>query len=233
VRDQTRVRGEALETNELVMSIKILIVDDHPLVRQGLIGLLSTQPDFEVCGEASGLTEARLLASQQKPDVAIVDLSLEEGSGIELIKNLSEDYPDMKLLVLTMHDELIFAERALRAGAMGYVNKQEVSRTIVHAIREILEGKLYLSRRATERMVQLAVGSKGHHGQSPIERLTDREVEIFQMIGQGMTSRQIASKLGLSPKTVDAHRERIKQRLELHNVTELTKHAVQWVLENH
>jgi DNA-binding NarL/FixJ family response regulator len=121
----------------------------------------------------------------------------------------------------------------LRAGAMGYVNKQEVSRTIVKAIREILEGKMYLSRRATERMVQLAVGSKGHPGQSPIERLTNRELEIFQMIGQGLTTRQIAGKLGLSPKTIDAHRERIKQRLELKNVTELTKHAVQWVLENH
>jgi DNA-binding NarL/FixJ family response regulator len=132
-----------------------------------------------------------------------------------------------------MHDELVFAERALRAGAAGYVNKQEVSRSIVRAIREILNGKMYLSQRATERMVQLAVGSKSHTGQSPVERLTDREIEIFQMIGQGLTTRQIAGKLGLSPKTVDAHRERIKQRLELKNVTELTKHAVQWVLENH
>jgi DNA-binding NarL/FixJ family response regulator len=215
------------------MSIKILIVDDHPLVRQGLIGLLSTQSDFEVCGEASGIADARFQADSQKPDVAIIDLTLEDGSGIELIKYLSETHPEMKLLVLTMHDELVFAERALRAGAMGYVNKQEVSRTIVKAIREILEGKLYLSRRATERMVQLAVGSKGQEGQSPIERLTDRELEIFQMIGQGLTTRQIATKLGLSPKTIDAHRERIKQRLELKNVTELTKHAVQWVLENH
>jgi len=215
------------------MSIKILIVDDHPLVRQGLIGLLSTQSDFEVCGEASGIADARFQADSQKPDVAIIDLTLEDGSGIELIKYLNETHPEMKLLVLTMHDELVFAERALRAGAMGYVNKQEVSRTIVKAIREILEGKLYLSRRATERMVQLAVGSKGQQGQSPIERLTDRELEIFQMIGQGLTTRQIATKLGLSPKTVDAHRERIKQRLELKNVTELTKHAVQWVLENH
>jgi DNA-binding NarL/FixJ family response regulator len=215
------------------MSIKILIVDDHPLVRQGLMGLLSTQPDFEVCGEANGIADARFQADSQKPDVAIIDLTLEDGSGIELIKYLSETHPEMKLLVLTMHDELVFAERALRAGAMGYVNKQEVSRTIVKAIRDILEGKMYLSRRATERMVQLAVGSKGRQGMSPIERLTDRELEIFQMIGQGLTTRQIAAKLGLSPKTIDAHRERIKQRLELKNVTELTKHAVQWVLENH
>src|SRR5262245_45120529 len=187
------------------MSIKILIVDDHPLVRQGLIGLLSTQSDFEVCGEASGIADARFQADSQKPDVAIIDLTLEDGSGIELIKYLNETHPELKLLVLTMHDELVFAERALRAGAMGYVNKQEVSRTIVKAIREILEGKLYLSRRATERMVQLAVGSKGQQGQSPIERLTDRELEIFQMIGQGLTTRQIATKLGLSPKRSEEH----------------------------
>jgi DNA-binding NarL/FixJ family response regulator len=215
------------------MATKILIVDDHPLVRQGLIGLLSTQDDFAVCGEASGIAEAQQQADSQRPDVAIVDISLADGSGIELIKDLHASFPDMKLLVLTMHDELVFAERALRAGAVGYVNKQEVSRTIVRAIREVLRGKMYLSQRATERMVQLAVGSKANLGKSPVERLTDREIEVFQMIGEGLTTRQIAGKLGLSPKTVDAHRERIKQRLELKNVTELTKHAVQWVLENH
>ncbi len=215
------------------MATKILIVDDHPLVRQGLIGLLSTQDDFMVCGEASGIAEAQQVADAEHPDVAIIDITLEDGSGIELIKDFHASFPDMKLLVLSMHDELVFAERALRAGAVGYVNKQEVSRSIVRAIREILNGKMYLSQRATERMVQLAVGSKSHGGQSPVERLTDREIEIFQMIGQGLTTRQIAGKLGLSPKTVDAHRERIKQRLELKNVTELTKHAVQWVLENH
>jgi DNA-binding NarL/FixJ family response regulator len=217
----------------LNMTTKILIVDDHPLVRQGLIGLLSTQPDFTVCGEASGIAEARQLADAERPDVAIIDITLEDGSGIELIKDLRASFANMKLLVLSMHDELVFAERALRAGALGYVNKQEVSRSIVRAIREVLKGKMYLSQRATERMVQLAVGSKAHAGASPVERLTDREIEIFQMIGQGLTTRQIAGKLGLSPKTVDAHRERIKQRLELKNVTELTKHAVQWVLENH
>ena len=215
------------------MATKILIVDDHPLVRQGLIGLLSTQDDFAVCGEASGIAEAQQLANSERPDVAIVDISLADGSGIELIKDLHATFPDMKLLVLTMHDELVFAERALRAGAVGYVNKQEVSRNIVRAIREVLRGKMYLSQRATERMVQLAVGSKSHLGKSPVERLTDREIEVFQMIGEGLTTRQLAGKLGLSPKTVDAHRERIKQRLELKNVTELTKHAVQWVLENH
>lgn len=213
------------------MSTRILIVDDHPLVRQGLIGLISTQPDFEVCGEASGISEAKKVAAESQPDVAIIDLTLEDGSGIDLLKDLRVTHPDLKLIVLTMHDELVFAERALRAGALGYVNKQEVSRTIISAIREILAGNLYLSQRTTERMVRLAVGAQSRAAESPISRLTDREVEVFEMIGRGLTSRQIAAKLDLSPKTIDAHRERIKQKLELKNVTELTKHAIQWILE--
>jgi DNA-binding NarL/FixJ family response regulator len=215
------------------MATRILIVDDHPLVRQGLIGLISTQPDFEVCGEASGLAEARQLAAAMRPDVAIVDLTLKDGNGIELIKELKESNGDLKLLVISMHDESIFAERALRAGAAGYVSKHEAIRTIVQAVRTVLGGKLYLSQVMTERMVHLAVGSKTNEGRSALERLTDREIEIFGMLGQGLTSRQIARHLDLSPKTVETHREHIKEKLELKNATELTKHAVQWVLENH
>jgi DNA-binding NarL/FixJ family response regulator len=135
--------------------------------------------------------------------------------------------------VISMHDESIFAERALRAGAAGYVSKHEAIRTIVQAVRTVLGGKLYLSQVMTERMVQLAVGSKTNEGRSALERLTDREIEIFGMLGQGLTSRQIARHLELSPKTVETHREHIKEKLELKNATELTKHAVQWVLENH
>jgi DNA-binding NarL/FixJ family response regulator len=215
------------------MTTRILIVDDHPLLRQGLIGLISTQPDFEVCGEANGVAEARQLVETTQPDVAIIDLSLKDGNGIELIKDLKDRFPDLKSLVVSMHDELLFAERALRAGAVGYVSKQEAIRTIVQAVRTVLSGKLYLSQVMTERMVQMAVGSKANAARSPLERLTDREIEIFEMIGQGLTSRQIARQLELSPKTVETHREHIKEKLELKNATELTKHAVQWVLESH
>jgi DNA-binding NarL/FixJ family response regulator len=215
------------------MTIRILIVDDHPLLRQGLIGLISTQPDFEVCGEASGVAEARQMAASARPDVAIVDLTLKDGNGIELIKEFTEQYPHLKILVVSMHDELLFAERALRAGAVGYVSKHEAIRTIVQAVRTVLGGKLYLSQTMTERMVNMAVGAKSDGARSPMERLTDREIEIFEMIGQGLTSRQIARHLELSPKTVETHREHIKEKLELKNATELTKHAVQWVLENH
>ena len=215
------------------MAIQILIVDDHPLVRQGLIGLISTQSDFEVCGEASGIAEAREIAAAVRPDVAIIDLTLKDGNGIELIKEFKDRYSAMKLLVISMHEESLFAERALRAGAAGYVSKHEAIRTVVQAVRTVLEGKLYLSQTMTERMVHMAVRSRADVSRSPIEQLTDREVQIFEMIGQGLTSRQIARHLELSPKTVETHREHIKEKLELKNATELTKHAVQWVLENH
>jgi len=215
------------------MPVRILIVDDHPLLRQGLIGLILSQPDFEVCGEANGVLEARQMAAARRPDVVIVDLSLKDGNGIELIKEFREKYFDVRLLVVSMHDESLFAERALRAGAAGYVSKHEAIRTIVLAVRTVLEGKLYLSQNMTDRMLHMAFGSHTNGTTSSVERLTNREIEIFEMIGQGMTSRQIARQLELSPKTVETHREHIKEKLELKNATELTKHAVQWVLENH
>jgi DNA-binding NarL/FixJ family response regulator len=213
------------------MATRILIVDDHPLVRQGLIGLISTQPDFEVCGEASGIAEARELVDAIKPEVVIVDLTLKDGNGIELIKALKERHSEIKLLVISMHDESLFAERALRAGAAGYVSKHEAIRTVVHAVRTVLAGRLYLSPSLTERMVHLAVGARVDGASSPLDRLTNREIEVFEMIGRGLTSREIAQQLNLSPKTVETHREHVKEKLELKNAAELTKHAVQWVLE--
>ena len=216
------------------MTTGILIVDDHPLVRQGLITLISNQREFSVCGEASGIAEARELARATHPAVVVVDLTLKDGNGISLIKELKEEYRDIKLLALSMHDETVFAERALRAGAMGYVSKHEASRTIIHAIRTILEGDLYLSEPMTNRMLARAVGSKkGLEGRSPVDRLSDRELEVFEMIGRGIASRESADQLGLSQRTVDTHRENIKAKLELRNSVELTKCAVQWVLENH
>lgn len=218
--------------DETTRMTRILIVDDHPLVREGLIGLLSAQPDFLVCGEAAGIAEARQVVASTKPDVAIIDLTLSDGSGIELIKELKAAGSGMKLLVLSMHDESLFAERALRAGAVGYVSKHEASRTIVQAVRTILAGKLYLSPNMTELVVQRAFISGTDLSRPPVDRLTDREREVFELIGQGLSSRQIAVKLEVSPKTVETHREHIKEKLELTTSTELTRYAVQWVLEN-
>jgi DNA-binding NarL/FixJ family response regulator len=213
------------------MSTKILIVDDHPLVRQGLIGLLSSEPDFDVCGEASSLAEARQALATLHPDVVIVDLTLKDGNGLELIKELKHQANTVKSLALSMHEESMFAERVLRAGGMGYVSKEEASRTIVHAVRAVIAGKHYLSKRLTEQMVNRAF-TGADLTRSPIERLSDREFEVFELIGQGLTVRAIASKLQRSPKTIETHREHIKEKLELKNATELTKHAVQWVMEH-
>jgi DNA-binding NarL/FixJ family response regulator len=212
------------------MPINILIIDDHPLVRQGLTGLLSSEPDFHVCGEAASLAEARQALASATPDVVIVDLTLKDGNGIELIKDLKSQSPPIKTLALSMHDELMFAERVLRAGGMGYVSKEEASHTIVQAVRTVSAGKLYLSPRMTEQVMNRAF-SGADLSRSPLERLSDREMEVFELIGQGLTVRAIASRLQLSPKTIETHREHIKEKLSLANATELTKHAVQWVLQ--
>jgi DNA-binding NarL/FixJ family response regulator len=211
---------------------RILIVDDHPLVREGLIGLLAAEKDFVVCGEASGIAEARRIVDTLKPDVVIIDLTLSDGSGMELIKEFKAKCRNIKLLVVSMHDESLFAERALRAGAVGYVSKQEASRTIVQAVRTILAGKLYLSPNMTDLVVQRAFISGLDLSRPPVERLTEREREVFESIGVGLSSRQIAAKLEVSPKTVESHRENIKAKLELTTAAELTRYAVQWVLEN-
>ncbi|HLJ11598.1 MAG TPA: response regulator transcription factor [Planctomycetaceae bacterium] len=218
--------------SDAVATTRILIVDDHPLVREGLIGLLSAQDDFVICGEASGVAEARRLVAAAKPDVAIIDLTLADGTGIELIKELKAKMPQLKLLVLSMHEESLFAERVMRAGAMGFVSKHEASRTIIQAVRTVLTGKIYLSPNMTELVVQRAFIAGADLSRPPVDRLTDREMEVFELIGQGLSSRQIAVKLEVSPKTVETHREHIKDKLEVSTSTELTRYAVQWVLEN-
>jgi DNA-binding NarL/FixJ family response regulator len=213
-------------------TVKILIVDDHPIVREGLAARLARQPDFEVCGEAEDVADALDLVKTARPNVVIVDLSLKSGQGLDLIKRIKALDMDTKMLVSSMYDESLYAERSLRAGAMGYVNKQEVSEKIIEAIRQVVDGKIYLSPRMTERLLQHAVGAAPQLVQSPFETLTDRELEIFKMIGKGMTTRQIANDLHLSVKTVETHRENIKGKLDLPNSAELSREAVQWVMEN-
>jgi DNA-binding NarL/FixJ family response regulator len=213
-------------------TVKILIVDDHPIVREGLAARLGRQPDFEVCGEAEDVADALEKVKTARPDVVIVDLSLKSGQGLDLIKRIKALDMDTKMLVSSMYDESLYAERSLRAGAMGYVNKQEVSEKIIDAIRQVVDGKIYLSPRMTERLLQRAVGAAPQLVQSPFETLTDRELEIFKMIGKGMTTRQIANDLHLSVKTVETHRENIKGKLNLPNSAELSREAVQWVMEN-
>ncbi|RCX26062.1 response regulator transcription factor [Thioalbus denitrificans] len=207
---------------------RILLIDDHPLVRAGLRALIDHEHDLAVCGEAAGSGEALKLADDLAPDVAIVDLSLTEGSGLELIKRLHARHPATLLLVCSMHDESLFAERALKAGARGYINKQEATNNVVDAVHRVLEGGIYLSATMTQRMRQ--AGNAGR--QASVGDLTDRELEVFGLIGEGLATSRIAEQLHLSIKTVESHREKIKKKLNLATGSELARYAVQWTLEH-
>ncbi len=212
---------------------RVLIVDDHPVVRHGLSELINRTADLEVVGQAGKASEAISVLDAVKPDLVVIDISLEDGSGIELIKQLKARNPEVKMLVNSMHDEKLYAERALRAGAMGYVNKEESMDQIVEAIRQVLRGRVYLSNAMSDRVLHRVVsgGSEEEGERSPVETLSDRELEVFELMGKGLTTRQIAKKLHLSPKTVETHREHIKTKLNLTNNNQLLRHAVQWVLE--
>lgn len=212
--------------------VKILIVDDHPVVRQGLRLALSQCADLDICGEAEDENTAIQQFRELSPDLVVVDVTLKAGSGLELIKELKAIQPDLKILIWSMHDEKLFAERSVRAGAMGYLNKSEPIERVEHAIRRIIQGKVFLSEQMTERMLSRTMGLAGDDNRDPIETLSDRELEVFQEIGQGVTTRRIAEKLQLSPKTIETYRENIKSKLDLANTTELTTRAVQWTIEN-
>jgi len=207
---------------------RVLVVDDHPIVRRGLAHLLEGVDDLEVGGEAETAAEALEAVRRDRPDVVVVDLTLKEGSGLELIKDLHARWPDLPVLVLSMHDESLFAERALRAGARGYLMKDGRMEDVVAALRAVLAGRVYVSERIASRLLARITGG-GDPAVSPIQTLTDRELEVFEMIGRGLSSRQIAEALHLSVKTVDTHRENIKRKLGLASGTELARHAFLWV----
>jgi DNA-binding NarL/FixJ family response regulator len=210
---------------------KILIVDDHPLVRAGLKDLISSQPDMVVCGEAATAAEALKLVDQEEPDLVVIDLKLKQSSGIELIKQIKARYKGVKMLVSSMHEEALFAERALHAGASGYINKEEASEKVIEAIRQILDGKVYLSNRMTEHMLYQFAGRQAEPSENSLDKLSNRELEVFELVGQGLGTRQIADLLHLSVKTIETYRESVKRKLNLNTSSELIRRAVQWVLE--
>jgi DNA-binding NarL/FixJ family response regulator len=212
---------------------RVLIVDDHPAVREALALRIGRQRDLEVCGEAADVGEALRLIAESEPDVAVVDISLKTGNGIDLIKRVKARNEHVHILVWSMHSEALFAERALRAGALGYLNKDQATDRIVEAIRWVLAGKVYLSQAMTERMLQRAVGGGREEViRSPLDVLADRELEVFRLIGQGVKTVEIAERLHLSVKTVETYRDRIRRKLDLSGGTKLTHYATQWVLEN-
>ena len=212
--------------------VKIYLVDDHPLVREWLTNLIHQQPDLVVCGESEDAPHALQEISATRPDVAIVDISLKDGSGIELIKNLKAMQPGVAVIVLSMHDERLYAERALRAGAHGYIMKRETAKKVITAIRQVLDGKIYMSESLAAVFAEKFVAGRLPASGSLVEQLSDRELEVFHLLGQGLETRQVAKTMNISMKTVQAHCANIKNKLKLTNAAELLREAVRWQ-ENH
>lgn len=207
---------------------RILLVDDHATVREGFAELINHSPDLQVCGEAKTAAEAMEAVARLKPNLAVVDLSLQGGSGLDLIKNLKVLYPLLPMLVVSMHEEQLYAARALQAGALGYVMKREAFKTVLQAIRSVLRGKVFLSGNVREQLLHQMVGGVPLVQRTGVAQLSDRELEVFELIGEGRTTRQIAGKLHLSVSTVETHRAHIKEKLNLGNPAELMRAAVEW-----
>jgi DNA-binding NarL/FixJ family response regulator len=208
---------------------RLLIVDDHPMMRNGLAQLIDTEGDLKVCAEADSAGQAITAVTKQKFDLALVDISLPDKSGLELIKDLRALHPELPILVVSMHDEMIYAERVLRAGARGYIMKQEGGQRFLQAIRHVLAGQVFVSEKMSAHILENFSGGPDRTSGSPVRRLSDREFEVFQMIGQGVTTGEIATRLHLSVKTVEVHRANIKQKLNLSTATELVRYAVRWL----
>lgn len=211
----------------MTQKIKVLLVDDHPLVREGLVNLINQQPDLEVCGEAGSEPQALELIGATKPDIAVVDISLENGSGIGLIKSVKAGHPEVKMLVLSMHDESLYAERALHAGARGYIMKREAAKKVIQGIHAVRAGQLYVSEKIAARLAEKFVEGRAA-ALSPVEQLSNRELEVFELLGHGQSTRQIADHLHVGFKTVQAYCARIKEKLKLANATELLREAIRW-----
>jgi DNA-binding NarL/FixJ family response regulator len=206
----------------------VLVVDDHPLMRQGLSMLINQQQDMQVCAEAEEAQAAMQAVAQKRPDIMILDISLNGPDGLEVLKSIRAADPDLPVLILSMHDEAIYADRALRARANGYIMKQEATEKVLVALRRILNGEIYLSDRMSNKMLQQYIGGAPSMIQSRISSLSDRELEVFRLIGEGRATREIAEELHLSIKTVETYQAHIKEKLALRSGRELIQHAIQW-----
>ena len=210
---------------------RIFIVDDHPIVREGLAAQIGLQPDLAICGEAEDLAGALAQIESARPDVAIIDISLKTGNGIDLVKRIRARNDELRILVWSMYPENVYAERALRAGAQGYVHKGQSTQEILAALRTVIEGKVYVSGAMAEQFMKRMVGGDKPSAHSPVEILSDRELETFELLGQGLTTEQIAARMHVSPKTVETYRVHLKKKLDVDSLPELVQRAAQWVLE--
>ncbi len=208
---------------------RLLLIDDHPIMRHGLAQLIRAESDLEVCGEAGTATEGLQMVIKKKPDLVVVDLTLPDKHGLEFIKDMQIQHPHTLLLVLSMHDESLYAERVLRAGARGYVMKETAADTLIQAVRRVLGGGIYLSEKMSNILLEMVTGNRKQAHQSSLEILTDRELEVLQIIGLGKGTRQIADQLHISVRTVDAHRAHLKEKLQLPDGNALVRYAVRWM----
>ena len=211
--------------------IKILVVDDHPLVRRGLASLIAQEEDLRVCGEAESVPDALEQIEKTKPDLALIDLTLKGSDGLDLIKKIHQHWPDILSLVVSMHEESVYAERALKAGAMGYVMKAEADQQILAAIRSVLDHRIYISESIKEKILQRLARGVHDPQEAFLEQLSDREIEVYQLTGEGLDTRQISERLCICVKTVECYRARIKSKLKLRSGTELIQHATKWVMK--
>jgi DNA-binding NarL/FixJ family response regulator len=214
----------------LTKKSRVLLIDDHPIVRQGLALLIDREPDLLVCGEAEGSHSAFRAVATLHPDIVVLDISLNGPDGLDVLKEIRVKTGNLPVLILSMHDEAIYAERAMRAGANGYIMKQEATDKVLVAIRRILQGEVYLSERLTNTMLQQFVRGTSPVKSSPLVNLTDRELEVFRLIGEGHATRQIAEQLHLSVKTIESYQAHIKEKLALRNARELVQHAIEWTM---
>ncbi len=218
------------QTSVQTRKCRVLLVDDHPIVRQGLALLIDREADLSVCGEAEGANTAFQAIQTLQPDIVVLDISLSGPDGLDVLKEIRMKSGSLPVLILSMHDETIYAERAMRAGAHGYIMKQEATEKVLIAIRRILQGEVYLSDRLTNTMLQQFVRGTSPVKSSPLVALTDRELEVFRLIGEGHGTRQIADELHLSVKTIESYQAHIKEKLALRNARELVQHAIEWTV---
>jgi DNA-binding NarL/FixJ family response regulator len=223
------MRTERQKTAPDSTKLRILLVDDHPMVRERLAAAIHEEPDLIVCGEAEDRFTALEMIGHKTPHLVIVDLTLKQSHGLELIKDIRHQHPDLAILVVSMHDELLHAERVIRAGARGYITKQEATGKIMVAIRTVLRGEVYMSEKMAARIATAAVGSRRGMNTLPVARLSDRELRVFEMLGQGHNTRQIADDLHLDMRTIETYRARIKEKLDLKDANELLQHAIRWM----
>jgi DNA-binding NarL/FixJ family response regulator len=212
----------------VVSKTRVLIVDDHPMTREGLVHVINHQPDLVVCGEAESAAQALDILASSRPNLLLIDITLPGKSGLELIKDVKAMQPELLMLVISMHDESLYADRVLRAGARGYITKHEGGEKLIEAIRRVLSGKIYVSESMSAHILEIFSGGQTGLDRSSIEKLSDREFEVFESLGEGLSSQQIAKRLHLSAKTVDAHRANIKTKLNIKTTAELISFAARW-----